>query len=437
MRLRPLLRFIRNREGNTAIMFAVAMLPLMYLTGMTVDYVRAATLRTKLNALADTAALAAVTPSMLSQGDSASTAIAQQIFNSQAQLLSGLVYDPKNLTISVTDNNGNRAVVVSYTAAAKPAFPSILGRTSIALAGASTASAGLAPNIDFYLLLDNSPSMAIAATTSGINTMVANTQPQGGCAFACHQSNPQADSLQNKDSQGQVDPSIDNYQLAKNLGVSTRMDMLRQATMSLMDTASTAMTSNNAKYRMAIYTFNASGANTITSLTSSMSTAKALASNIDVLQVYKNNWLASGNKNSDEDTDFETAMSNVNATMPTPGNGTNAQGDTPQKVLFLVSDGVDDNNVGGSRNQAMFDTGWCDTVKKRGIRIAVLYTVYLPLPTNAWYNTYISPFQPQIAGNMQSCASPGLYFSVSTDDDITAAMRTLFNQALQSAHLTK
>jgi hypothetical protein len=123
--------------------------------------------------------------------------------------------------------------------------------------------------------------------------------------------------------------------------------------------------------------------------------------------------------------------------MPTPGNGTNATGDTPQEVLFLVTDGVEDELSGGSRVQSLMNTTMCNTIKNRGIRIAVLYTTYYPLPTNSWYNTYISPFQPNIATTMQSCASPGLYFQVDTGGDITAAMAALFTSAVESAYIAK
>jgi hypothetical protein len=64
-------------------------------------------------------------------------------------------------------------------------------------------------------------------------------------------------------------------------------------------------------------------------------------------------------------------------------------------------------------------------------------TTYLPLPTNSWYNTYIAPFQPNIGTNLQSCASPGLYFQVSTDQDISAALISLFNTAVATAHLSQ
>jgi hypothetical protein len=85
----------------------------------------------------------------------------------------------------------------------------------------------------------------------------------------------------------------------------------------------------------------------------------------------------------------------------------------------------------------MMNPSYCTTIKNRGIRIAVLYTQYLPLPTNAWYNSYIAPFQPNIGTNLQSCASPGLYFQVTTDQDISAAMVALFNTAVATAHLTQ
>src|SRR5262249_59684670 len=96
-------------------------------------------------------------------------------------------------------------------------------------------------NIDLYLLLDNSPTMAIAGTSAGIITMVANAQAQGGCAFACHETAPQLENggkgLQNKNAAGKIDNTVDNYQLANNLGVITRIANLSTATQNLMTTA--------------------------------------------------------------------------------------------------------------------------------------------------------------------------------------------------------
>ncbi|HXW30167.1 MAG TPA: hypothetical protein VEK55_12460, partial [Xanthobacteraceae bacterium] len=134
------------------------------------------------------------------------------------------------------------------------------------------------------------------------------------------------------------------------------------------------------------------------------------------------------------------ALTGINSIMPNPGTG--APTSTPQEVLFLVSDGVEDEDVNGNRQQSVFNTNLCTTIKNRGIRIAVLYTTYLPLPatglgSNSWYNTYIAPFQANIGPTMESCASPGLYFQVSPSQGIPEAMTQLFQQAVQTARLTQ
>jgi Flp pilus assembly protein TadG len=420
-------RFAGDRKANVAIIFAFSLMPITILTGMGIDYTSATTKKAMLDAAADAAALSGVTPTLMALPSSASITAATNMFNSQVSSIPGMASAP-SASISAADNGLKRTVTVTYTGSSKNSFAGVVGQTAWALSGSSQATATVAPNINFYLLLDNSPSMAIAATTAGIATMVANTSAQGGCAFACHETNPSADNLGNAG-------GVDNYTLAKNLGVVTRIQNLNAATQALMDTATTTMANYKSTYKMAIYTFNTGGINTITALTSSLSSAKTQAAGIDVVPVYKNNWLTSAASNSDEDTDFEAAMTGINTTMPLPGTG--MAGSTPQEVLFIVSDGVDDSKVGGARNQALFDTSYCTTVKNRGIRIAVLYTTYLPLPTNSWYNTYIAPFQPQIAGNMKGCASPGLYFQVSTDQDISAAMAALFQQVVATAHLTQ
>jgi hypothetical protein len=274
-------------------------------------------------------------------------------------------------------------------------------------------------------MLDDSPSMAIPATSAGIATMIASTasQPSSAqsCAFACHEGDANTSSF----------PSIDNYQIARNLGVTLRMDLVTQAVSNLMSTAQSTATITNATYRAAIYTFD-TAFNNITNGISSLSTAQAKANaNISLYEV------AYQNQNNDTFTDWTDNITAMNQAMPNPGTGTNQAGDTPQEVLLIVTDGVEDQTVSGNRVQSLMNPSYCTTIKNRGIRIAVLYTQYLPLPSNAWYNQYIAPFQPNIGPNLQSCASPGLYTMVSTDGDISGAMITLFNTALATAHLTQ
>jgi Flp pilus assembly protein TadG len=409
--LAALRRFVRDSGGNLTPMFALTLVPIVGLVGMTVDYTQSSTRKATLDSIADSASLAAVTPAMLAQADQASIDVATTLFNSQAPSVKGI--SGTTVSVTVTDSGLSRTVNVSYQATSSTMFGGFTGKSSMSLSGASQSSATVPPNIDFYLLLDNSPSMAIAATTAGINTMVAHTPDQ--CAFGCHESD--------------TSPN-DYYGLARSLNVPLRIDLLAQAVQNLMGTAQTTQTTNNSTYRAAIYTFN-TGFNTITALTSSLGVAQSQAANIQIYEVPYQNW------NNDAITNYTNAMTQINSIMPAPGGGTKSAGDTPQEVLFLVTDGVEDEMVGGSRVQSLMSNSYCTTIKNRGIRIAVLYTTYLPLPTNSWYMNNIAPFQPNIGTTLQNCASPGLYFQVSTDQDISAALAQLFNIAVLTAHLTK
>jgi Flp pilus assembly protein TadG len=442
-------RFARDRNGNVAIIFALSLIPCVFLTGMALDFASATQKRVVLNVAADAAALAAVTPAMMIQQDAAAIQAAQNIFNAEAGAVPGVT--SATPTVTITDIGLTRTVLVTYTASSTNSFPNVLGyfnhtsQQSWAISGSSQASATVPPNIDFYLLLDNSPSMALAATTAGIQTMINNTTSQGGCAFACHETaNPTSD----PDNLGNPGKE-DNYTLAKNLGVVTRIQNTAAATQSLMSTATTMENTTKAAYRMAIYTFANSGTSTVQTLTSSLTTAANSAKTVDVIEVCQNNDLVCGTGNNDEDTDFDSAMSSMNNTSVMPNPGTGAAGSTPQEVLFIVTDGVEDKQSAtcsetktGSRCQQEFDITWCSTVKNRGIRIAILYTEYLPLPatglgSNTWYNSYVAPYQTKIGPNLQNCASPGLYFAVTTDQDISAAMTALFQTAVQTARLTQ
>ncbi len=437
----------RDRKGNVAIIFALSLIPAVFLIGMALDFSSAMQKRSQLNAAADAAALAAVTPSMMTQSDAAAQTAATNIFNAEASVMSGVSNTSPTVTIMSGNGGLTRTALVSYNAWSVNNFPSVLGQSNWTISGSSTATATAAPNINFYLLLDNSPSMDLPATSAGITAMInatknapANGANAGGCAFACHESNPAGDNLGNPNGE-------DNYTLAQNLGVVTRIQNMNTATQSLMTTASAMEVANNVTYQMAIYTFNNSGTNTIQALTSNLTAAQNAAQGINVLEVYDNNYLTRSNNNDDADTDFDTAMQQMSTIMPNPGTG--ASNSTPQEVLFLVADGVEDKidtncsePLSGNRCQQPFDTIWCTTMKNRGILIAVLYTEYLPLPasgvgSNSWYNTWIAPFQSQIGPNMQSCASPGLFFQVTTDGDITAAMNALFLRAVATARLSQ
>ena len=150
-------RFARDRKANVAVIVALTMVPIIFLLGMTLDFTQALRKKEQLDAAADAAAIAAVRPAMLMQTDAVAQATAYSIFMSAANSLSGLVAVPTP-TITVTDVGLQRTVSVTYTAASINNFPKVLLNTaSWPIQGSATAQAAAAPNMNFYLLMDDCP----------------------------------------------------------------------------------------------------------------------------------------------------------------------------------------------------------------------------------------------------------------------------------------
>jgi Flp pilus assembly protein TadG len=430
-------RFRGDQRGNIAVIFVLALLPILSSIGCAVDYSRASLLRSKLLAAADAASvgsIAKLSPAFIAAGSMtvdgpipAGVTDATNIFNGNMSGVSG--YTLNSMTPVVTKANSAVTSVITFSADVPTMFLGVMGKSTMTVTGTSTSTANMPLFIDFYLLLDNSPSMGVGATPADVATMVNNTPDS--CAFACHDLND----------------NNNYYKLAKTLGVTTRIDVLRTATQQLMDTAAATQTYSS-QFRMAIYDFGGSsdtqGLRALFSLSSSLTSAKTAAGNIDLMTVNGQN------DNGDQDTGFTAVLPAISSAISAPGAGTTG---APQKYLFFVSDGVaDESNTsclkpksGTSRCQSPIDPSLCTAIKNRGVKIAVLYTTYLALPTNAWYNTWIAPFNTgpygpspnsQIALNMASCASPGLYFEVSPTQGISAAMTTLFQKAVADARIS-
>ncbi len=413
-------RFAGQERGSAVFSLALSLIPMTLCVGAAVDYTMSSKAKSKLDAVADAAALSAVDHQAISGTASAAQTTARNVFSALSSGVNGVTVTGSS--VAVTDNGMGRTAVVSYTATKPNLFMGLIGMSTTTINGSSNAAAGLSTYIDFYMLLDNTPSMGVGATPGDIATMVNNTPDQ--CAFACHDLNN----------------SSNYYNLAKKLGVTMRFDVVRDATKSLMDTALSTETLPS-QYRVAIYSFGASsaaaGLTNVVPLTSDLSSAKSQIATMDLMTVKGQNQF------NDQDTNYDGIFPSINTAIPAAGSGTQS---APQKVLFFVSDGVADESnpnscsqktVSGGRCQEPINLSLCTTLKNRGVMIAVLYTTYLPLPTNSWYNQYIKPFAGQISPTMQSCASPGLFFEVSPTQGISAAMTALFQNAVMTARLTR
>ncbi|ESQ93832.1 hypothetical protein [Asticcacaulis benevestitus] len=323
---------------------------------------------------------------------------------------------------------------VTVTANYKPYMLGLFGFSTLPIAVTSKSLVSMPPFIDFYLLLDNTPSMGLGATVADMNKLIAatkNAPVDPSCAFACHETGPFTASHK---------ATIpERYGLAKTLGVTMRIDVVREATQKLMTTAeSTERTPD--QYRMAIYDFGGAAdvidqqnpvARQISKLQANLVQSAIDAKALDLMTIPYQNY------NSDRQTNFKSTLTSMDKLIPKTGDGMTSS--NPQKVLFFVSDGLNDGYdcaSSGCRRIAPIDTAICTTMKSRGVRIAVLYTTYQPVPTDVFFMGNVQKFLPpkanpsQLATQMEACASPGLYFEVGPNQGISQAMTALFNKVV-------
>jgi Flp pilus assembly protein TadG len=492
-------KLLRNRRGNVALITALLLVPMVFAIGFGIDYSRAMRLKTRLNAAADAAALAAVTAPMMQNNNTSAQTAATNMFNAQVSGLSGLVFNSAtDLTVTVTTTgtlNTGRSVVVTYRAASTNMFSGVLGAATLPVNGSSQSDATRAPHINFYLVLDTSPSMLLPSTSDGLNkirTATSTSYLPGGCAFACHVQNPHLDNIYIRDSTGkdiyldttgkwwavtrvnsnkiyannesgteiQVGTTTtgqyaDGFWLTRNYGalyggssLSLRLDAEEDAAQGLIPFAQSMASNNHVTYKLQLYSFGYGAPTTLTSaMTDVASLTTASVPDLAALQTnyYKNNCPTSSVCNNDQSTEFATMFTAMNTAMPTPGDGSTSA--TPQQVMFIVTDGMSDELLSGSRNNRELRASHlaqCTTIKNRGIRIAILYTEYLPesLTGDSWSQSNVAPYLPNIEPALKSCASSGsdgapLFYKVTTDQSITDALTTLFALTVESAHLTK
>ena len=520
-----------ERGGNILAIVAGAMVPMTLSVGFGVDYARAMRLQSQMNAAADAAALAAVTAPMMQSNSTsaqdAAKAAAAAMFNGQVARLTQVTYDAsKDLAVDVSltgSLNNGRKVAVRWRAQSINIFGSILGAKTLAISGSASSQAVKAPYINFYLMLDVSPSMLLPTTSAGLSAVrSATTTPSltYGCAYACHTQNPHSDSVYVRDTNGRdvflfanyynlgqsgfhgyvtantatgavynsagtllTGYSVSNgaiysgtgkaktqlagywadgYWLTHNYGtaypgqasVETRIDAERLAAQQVIPYAASQAAGNGVTYKLQLFAFDwthSGSTSPVKTLTSSMTdVSKLSASSVPDLYAaqdywYANNQPVSGTSTNDKATEAHTMLTTMNSLMATPGDGTSAA--SAQEVMFLITDGVADETINGARWNREFTTTHladCTAIKNRGIKIAILYTQYLPdsLTGDSWSQSAVAPYLGNVAPALKSCASSGtdgtpLFFQVTTDQNISDALVTLFALTVQQAHLVQ
>jgi Flp pilus assembly protein TadG len=418
----------RDRSGNFGAVLALVMVPMAVALGAALDMGYALSVKTEVQGAADSAAVGA----LADQSAGMIAALTQDLTGeltlaeADAANLVNANLQPKakqylkKTTIKIVRNGSTISSRVELVATVPTSFLGIIGRKTIDVKGVSEGSFVPATFVDFYLLLDNTPSMGLGATTSDISKLEA---ANGGCAFACHD----------------MSNANNAYLIAKSIGVKTRIEVVSDAAQKMMSTAKATRRYGN-QYRMAVYSMGEKAENAvltkIADMSQNLSNVASDTAKIDLMTIPYQNY------NNDQQTDLVTSLTSLKTTMGKSGTG--YSNSDRQKVLFLVSDGVEDvarpscikATTNGTRCQAPLDPTVCQAIKDNGVSIAVLYTTYQPIDNNGWYNQWIKPFRSEIPTAMQTCATPGLFFEVSPSQGIDEAMNALFMKVINMPRLT-
>jgi Flp pilus assembly protein TadG len=481
--------FRRDRSGAVAVYFGIMFVPLVVAVGCGIDYGRAARIHTKLAAAADAATLGSIAAGSRAVTESLSMPAggaipdgvtdANNIFAANTSNLADMQLGAVQPYVTVSPG-GVLTSKINYVADVATTFMNIVGIKKISMSGSVTASINVKPAkpvyADFYLLLDNSPSMGLAATPTEIAKLEnLTTQMQdNSCAFACHITSRPLPQIALPTPTPPKDPAgyplydtngiqaYDNYEIARHNGVTLRIDDVVAASQSMVNGAVQSETVAN-QFRFAAYDYGATadtqGLTNIFALSYDLSGA---ATAIGKISLMTSTWWGDAN---DSDTQNNVVLPAIDQQIGAAGDGSSSS--TPRKYMFLVSDGVSDQpnssciaNQGqhdqasyspdGDRCSMPIDPALCAPLKARGVIIGVVYTTYQPIPTDSYYASFVNPFNQgpfpnkddpndkanqtgsinsQIAINMQACASPGMYFEVGVGMDVGVALQNLFQKA--------
>src|SRR4051812_9992823 len=157
-------RFLQDRRGAVAPMFALAIVPIFGLVGMAVDYSRANSVKASLQAALDATSLA--------MAKAAPTLTQTQLQTQTTAYFQALFIRPeaKNIVVTPTyTTSGGSQLNIVATSSVDTAFMRVMGYSSLSVGSTSTVKGGNT-RLRVSLVLDNTGSMADDNKMSALKT---------------------------------------------------------------------------------------------------------------------------------------------------------------------------------------------------------------------------------------------------------------------------
>ena len=481
----------RHDRGAVAVIMALALLPLTMIVGLAIDYSIYSQTRAQADLAIDAAAMQAVrAASVAYAAGTVSTAGLQQAGAAAGQSwFKAQLGTPAHgsataaITVTYTASQSTFTALATYAGSVTVPFLGPLNLGTWPVRGTATAVISNA-YVEVLMLLDNSSSMLIGASTTDIvaleqatpcSTQSANEdQPMSAYSWAngacdprytgapaacadpasfefilsgnpatCSNGGGSIATLNGRSVHVANAPCAfachndkgnnDYYGLARSLkpAITLRLDVVQKAAAQVVATLQ-ARQQAPGQFLVGIYQFNS----TMQPLYPAIGTGEAgndLATALAAVQAVPPDLAAN-----DGNTNFALAADALDADVVAAGDGTTAA--TARKNLFIVTDGMQD--MPGSRIMGPMTSATneqlCTQFWNKGFNVFVLYTPYLPLPNPFYLSSdkqYVEPTQssPALAA-LQACARyPANFFQASDPVAILAAMQTMLAQALNSS----
>ena len=430
-------RFAGDRSGNFVILFALALVPMIGLMGLAVDYSLKLRTKTALDASTDAAVLAATTEAeqiiqtysspnydATPLAKAAGEKVGQNVFTADAAMLH--TSSPPSLTLNLQRPNNGQTITAtaSYSAQLPTFFGKMFGTNSLNTSGIASSALTLPKYLNFFVAVDVSQSMGIASTQDYMNKLA--TLTPNNCVFGCHVKQGYSQS---------------NEQIAHDNNILLRIDVIKNSVQNMVDQADAINNRTNSPGRNLIqtglYALQAyipnDGTQNLTTLQKLTSDHVALTSATSNLDLGNNDTSGVGDSN------FSSSLSQLASLPEMSASGDGSGQNNPKSFLFIMTDGVYDvyGNCSYGHCTAPIDPGLCQVFKDKGFTVGVVYTTYIPFPNEPAYRDLVQRFQRNIGSNLSQCATSGYYYEASDGPAIQAAVKALFAQATAQGTLTQ
>jgi len=440
---------LADRSGAVAILTAVSAPVLFLMVGITVDFGYASYVNQRLAKAADAAVLTSVSQTAATTaGGYGNTSFLQLAGNYYfTENVRQLSLSNVNFNLNVkADGAGGVIATASYSYNSPTFFAGIIGRPTIALGGSVSSTAHPITYVNYYILVDASQSMGIAATQADMDALYQRVRAKGngsdgqlGCVFGCHvKATLTKATVQQYTNEDLAHNITQNYGTRINLRIDAAVTAIQE-----IISAAANVAGSNANIQFAIYTIQANpndytflnriapSSTSSTPTSSDYATLSNLASTIS---------LGDNTKDGIGDSNFPSELAAFNNQLATDGvksDGSGVSSTSPTNYFVIITDGATDTyslSCLDTHCVSAFDANKCAPLKTKG-SVGVIYTTFLPLwnendKSQGYVQTYrdlIYPIKDQILPNLQNCASSSdLFFTADDGPGISSAMRALF-----------